>query len=87
MQSFQEYFRFWVVCSQFDYFHVSIVFGFDDAFLLQYLEVAVNLVVSAVDDADKICDVGTLDLGESEQYLLSARRCDNLLQLQLQVSL
>ncbi len=65
VQSFHEYLRFWVVCFQFYYFHVSIVFGFDDAFRLQYSEVAVNLVVSAVDDADKICDVGPLDLRES----------------------
>jgi hypothetical protein len=28
---------------------------FDDAFLFEYLDVAVYLVVGAVDDADEIC--------------------------------
>jgi len=54
---------FRVVCVEFYESYASVVFVFDDAFLFEYLEVAVYLVVGAVDDADEVRHVSRLCLG------------------------
>jgi len=44
---------------------VTVILDFDNTFLLEYLEVAVYLVVVAIDDTDEICDVSSFSFGES----------------------
>ena len=40
------------------------MFSFDDSLVFQYLEVTVHLVVGAVDDADKVCDMCSIGVGK-----------------------
>jgi len=74
-------------CHQLNHSHVAVVCGLDYALLLQCLEVAVYLVIRAVDDADEFCYMCRSSLGKSEEYFLPTRRSDDLLQLQLYDSL
>ena len=63
-KSLQDGLSFQTLDFQFYYSHVPVMLGLYYAFFFQYLQVAVDLVVRAVDYADEVCHVRFSDLRE-----------------------
>ena len=72
-QGFQKSQGSWVFSVQFDGSHMSITPDLDYAFQFQNSEVAIHLVVSAINVSDQLRHVGLFGCGKGDKYLLPAR--------------